>query len=254
MKLLLKIFGGLVVLLLVAVIGVWFYMGAIIKGAVERIGPEVTGTEVTLESANLSILDGSGSIKGFLVGNPEGFEYPNAFTLGSIDVQVDTSTLRDDVIVIKNLSIVAPQITYENGAAGDNLKTLMNNIQEKTGGGNAETEPAGEAKKVIIEHFSLSDGDITVAHSSLDNILEVPMPDLVLTDIGRNTNGATVAEAAKQIFQQISTAATKAVAESALMDEAKRQIEDRLREELGGSEQLDEAKEKAEGLLKGFGL
>ena len=255
MKLLLKIFGGLVVLVLVAVVGVWFYMGAIIKTAVERVGPEVTGTEVTLDSANLSILNGSGSLKGFLVGNPAGFEYPNAFTLGSVDIQVDTSTLSSDVILIKNISIVAPKITYENGAAGDNLKTLMNNIQQKTGGSDKDTDAdTGEAKKIIIESFSLTDGDITVSHSQLADVLEVPMPDLVLTDIGRNTNGATVAEAATQIFQQISAAATRAVAESALMDGVKQQLKGRLEEELGGAEELDEIKEKAEGLLKGFGL
>lgn len=254
MKLLLKLFGGLVILILIVAVGIWFYMDVIIKSAVERVGPEVTGTEVTLDSARLSIFNGSGSLNGFVVGNPSGFEYPNAFSLGSIDLQVDTSTLQDDVIVIKNISIVAPEITYESGDAGDNLQTLMRNIQEKTAGSGAEEEPAGEAKKIIIEHFSLTDGSITISHSMLDDVIEVPMPDLTLNEIGRKTNGTTIADASKQIFQQISSSATKAVGQSALLDQAKQQVEDRLKEELGGSEKLDEAKEKAKDLLQGFGL
>lgn len=250
MKLLLKLLIGIVILIAVALGGVWFYLDAIIKGAVERVGPEVTGTEVTLGSAQLSLLNGSGALNDFVVGNPAGFEYANAFSLGSIDLQIDTATLRDDVIVIQNLSIVAPEITYESGDAGDNLQTLMDNIQKNTGGNAQEEEPSGDAKKIIIEQFSLSDGKVTVSHSSLSDVLEVPMPDLNLTDIGRNTNGTTIAQAAKQIFQQISAAATRAVAESALVEGAKQQIESKLIEELGGEEQLEEAKD----LLRGFGL
>lgn len=250
MKLLLKLLIGIVILIAVALGGVWFYLDAIIKGAVERVGPEVTGTEVTLGSAQLSLLNGSGALNDFVVGNPAGFEYANAFSLGSIDLQIDTTTLRDDVIVIQNLSIVAPEITYESGDAGDNLQTLMDNIQKNTGGNAQEEEPSGDAKKIIIEQFSLSDGKVTVSHSSLSDVLEVPMPDLNLTDIGRNTNGTTIAQAAKQIFQQISAAATRAVAESALVEGAKQQIESKLIEELGGEEQLEEAKD----LLRGFGL
>ena len=260
MKLVLKLFGGLILILVIALVAIWFYMGSIIKEAVERIGPEVTGTNVQLDSAKLSLLDGSGSLNGFVLGNPEGFSYPNAFTLGAIDMQLDPKSLTSDVIVIKNLSIDAPKITYENGAAGDNFKALQKNIQDKFGASEAETEDSGSAKKVIIERFSLLDGDITVSHTQLSNDLNVPMPDLVLTDIGRATNGATVAEASKQILEQVTRAATKAVAESALADElnrrvdefkeeAEQKVKDKIAEELGDPEQLDDVKDKLKKLF-----
>lgn len=261
MKLVLKLFGGLILILIIAIAAVWYYLGTIIKTAVERGGPELTGTNVQLESASLSPLSGSGSLSGFVLGNPDGFSYPNAFTLGSIDMELDIKTLTSDVIVIKNLSIDAPKITYENGAAGDNFKALQQNIQNRLGAGEAEAEETeGAAKKVIIEKFSLLDGDITVSHSQLSNDLNVPMPDLVLTDIGKATNGATMAEAGKQIFEQITKAATKAVAESALLDElnnrvdelkdeAEQKIKDKISEELGDPEQLDEVKDKLKNLF-----
>lgn len=255
MKLILKLFGGLCFLLVLAVVGIWFYLDVIIKGAVERVGPEVTGTEVRLDSARLSPLSGSGSLSGFVVGNPEGFEYPNAFTLGAIDLEIDPTTLRDDVIVINNINIVAPKIFYENGAAGDNLQTLMDNIQKNTGGGDSKQDGAsGGEQKIIIERFSLTDGDITVSHDRLSKVIEVPMPDLVLTDIGRSSNGATISQASTQIFQQITREATKAVAGSALVSEVRNQVEGFLEEQLGGSEEIEEAKEKVEGLLDGFGF
>ena len=256
MKIALKLLGGFCLLLILVIAGVWFYMDVIIKSAVERVGPEVTGTEVRLDSARLSPLSGSGSLNGFAVGNPEGFEYPNAFTLGAIDLEIDPSTLGSDVILIKNINIVSPKIFYENNANGDNLQTLMDNIEKNTGGGSSDQteEAAGEEKKIIIERFSLSDGDITVSHSRLNDVIEVPMPDLVLTDIGRNSNGATISQASAQIFEQITVAATKAVVESALVSEIRNQVEGLLEDQLDGSEQLEEAKEQVEGLLEGFGF
>lgn len=284
MKLVFRLFGGLVALLLVVLIVVWFSLGAIIKSAVERVGPEVTGTEVRLDSAKLSIFDGEGALQGFLIGNPSGFEYPNAFTLGLVGLKVDTSTITDDVIVINSVHIEAPKITYESGEAGDNFKALLNNIQQRVGTTDtqAETEAeaaAGSEKKIIIEEFLLADGDITISHTMLEKDLNVPMPDLVLTDIGRNTNGATAAQAARQIFEQISEAVTKAVAESALMeaarqqlekarqeaeakidemkqeaeqqlDEAKQDAEERLNEELENSEELQQVQDQLDGLFK----
>ncbi len=266
MKLVLKLFGGLVILLILALVAIWFYMDVIIKAAVERVGPEVTGTEVRLDSARLSPLDGSGSLNGFVVGNPAGFEHPNAFTLGAIDLEVDATTLREDVIVVHNINIVDPKIFYENGAAGDNFKTLMDNIEKNTGGSSDEEEGSEDETKVIIEKFSLSGATITVKDSRLGGrTIQVPMPDLVLTDIGRNSSGATVSEASAQIFQQITAAAGSAVFGSALVSELRNQV-DGVTDELdaakdkveglieGSTEELGEAKEKIEGLLDGFGF
>ncbi len=59
MKLLLKVFAGLIVVVAI-VLGVAVYnLDEVIKEAVVQVGPEVTDTRVELESVNLSLLDGN---------------------------------------------------------------------------------------------------------------------------------------------------------------------------------------------------
>ena len=262
MKLIVKLIAGLLLLVLLALALSWFYLDRILTESIVRFGPEVTGTEVTLDSASLSPLNGSGSLSGLEVANPEGYETPNAFTLGSIDIQVDTSTLRSDVVVFHHIDVVAPQISYESGKDMDNLQRLQQNILENTGANSgAEDGSSAEGEtKVIIERFSLKDGTINVKHRLLgDKDFSIPLPDLVLTDIGRKTNGATVREALGQIFSSITSAAKSAVSGSAVIKEALGRIKDKVTDKIKEIKNIDleettkDAKEKVKGLLNGFG-
>ena len=67
---------AVVVLALLVVVGVHFFLDGAIKRGVETIGPKLTKTQVTLNNVSLSLLSGSGKMKGLVVGNPEGFKTP----------------------------------------------------------------------------------------------------------------------------------------------------------------------------------
>jgi len=267
MKLVLKIFAGLIVVVAV-VFGVAVYnLDKVIKEAVVQVGPDVTDTRVELDSVNLSILNGNAALKGLVIGNPEGFEKPTMFSLDSIDVDLDVQSLREDVILIHKIFIESPQIDYESTKTGDNFQALLDNIARNTGMTSEETETDTEStKKIIIEEFVLSGGNISVKHQFLaGKTIDVPLPDLTLIDIGKKTNGATAQEAAGQIIKQITSAATGAITSSALMQQAKEQLselkeeaKDKLEGKLGdklneldiGDEQVDKVKDLFKGLRK----
>lgn len=264
MKLILKIFAGLVLLVFVAVGAAVFYLNDIVKEAVVKIGPEVTDTRVELQSVNLSLLNGSAGLEGLVIGNPEGFSEPNAFSLGAIDVELDTQTLTEPVILIHRVFVDAPEISYESTKAGDNFQALLANIEKNIGAGADETSETDSetAKKVIIEEFVLKDGSINVKHQLLaGKTINVPLPDLTLTDIGRKTNGATAQEAAAQIIKKITSSATGAITQSELLkqatqqlDELKDGVKDKVGEQLEnlnlGGEQVDKVKDLFKGLKK----
>src|SRR6185503_10314685 len=90
--------GVLVVLLIVAVVVVGMSLGKIIKTGVERVGPGITKTTMTLDSANLSILGGAGTLKGFTLGNPDGYRTPTAIKAGSVSVGVQPKSLFSDKV------------------------------------------------------------------------------------------------------------------------------------------------------------
>src|SRR5438874_2182334 len=50
-----------------------YFLGSIIKKGFETVGPQITKTEMKMDGATLSLLSGSGKLKGLFVGNPEGF-------------------------------------------------------------------------------------------------------------------------------------------------------------------------------------
>ena len=82
-KLFIRLLLLLVFLVLVGIVWVHFFLDSTIKRGVETYGPQFTKVAVKLESVNLSLLSGGCSMKGFLLGNPEGFQSHSAIAVGS---------------------------------------------------------------------------------------------------------------------------------------------------------------------------
>ena len=133
-------------LLTVIIVAVIYFAGSTvlnkgIKSGVETYGPRVTQTPVTLEDVQLSILSGSGMLKGLNVGNPEGYKSANIFALGQIDLKVNTRSVFSDKIIIDHIIIKRPAISYEKKLTTSNLKKLLENIEQFTG---PSSEPEAE--------------------------------------------------------------------------------------------------------------
>ena len=124
MKFILKLLGCIVLLVVIGLGAVWFYMDQIIKEAVVRAGPEVTGTEVSLDSASLSLINGSGSLTGLKVANPEGYKSPEAFSLGAISMKVDTDSIGSEEYNIRlsqRRAVAMKKLLVENGISSDSI-------------------------------------------------------------------------------------------------------------------------------------
>src|SRR5438445_13352703 len=142
------IIRGIVVLLvlLVLAIGVSIYfLGSIVKKGVETVGRQITKTEIRLDSATLSLLSGSGKLKGLLVGNPQGFKAASAIKVGAVSVGVAPGSVFSDKVHVKEIRVQAPEITFEGGLKGNNLSKLLDNVQAATGG-SEKTSTAPQSK------------------------------------------------------------------------------------------------------------
>ena len=237
MKLLLKVFGALVLIVIVVIVFGLFSINSIVEESVARFGPEVTGTPVVLEESALTPWTGAGSLKGLSIGNPESFGSENAFSLGEIAVDVELSSLSEEVILINSIAIIDPEVLYLNNGETDNLRALLANITDRVGGGEAqaetEAEESGTAKKIIIDEFIFSGANISASHALLgDQRLSIDLPDLQLTGIGRESGGATLKQAGEQIFAYLNTAIRSEVSGSAIYEQALSQVQDRIQEEI----------------------
>jgi len=183
----------------------------IIKAAIEQVGGELTGTEVAIDDVDISLEDGRGALRGFRVVNPDGFTRDNAFSFGEVEVELDTSTIFDDVVVIREVKVVRPKITYELAGEDDNLNTLKRNttsnaerLQKEAGGRGGAPHASGETEdgqKFVIEQVNLIDGEIRVRATQLtDRTLDVPLPNVTLRDIGKDEGGADPAAIAEEVM------------------------------------------------------
>lgn len=207
------VIAGIIVIAVVAVIVVFTQIDSIIKAAVETIGPKMTQTTVTLDKVELSTSSGEGRLAGLVVGNPKGFTTPNSMNLGEIAVKVDTSTITKDTIVIRDLLIRAPEITYEYGASGDNINAIKKNVDSYLGQSQGAADKKAGAdetgKKLIIETLRIQDGKITAA--AMGRQMNAGLPTIQLKDIGKAKGGATTAEVVEQVLAAIQQNVVRAI-------------------------------------------
>ncbi|MFQ5930372.1 MAG: hypothetical protein ACE5MK_11790, partial [Acidobacteriota bacterium] len=194
-------------------------LDSIIKAAVEKYGSEVTQVKVRLDQAEVSITSGEGALRGLTVGNPEGFKTDRAFSLGEISVVLDVGTVTQDPVVIKEIVISAPEVTYELGSGGSNIDAIRRNVNAYvgTGQGKAKEKSASkdddkEGRKLVIQHLYVKKGKVNVSATMLKGKqLSAPLPDIHLTDIGKQKGGAEPGEVVEKLVRAISQGAGKAV-------------------------------------------
>ena len=124
--------GAVLVLLLTIGFGVYYLLSnldSLVKTAIETYGSEATQTSVRVASVKIELTDGSGAIRGLTVGNPQGFGAKQAFSLGEIATQVNLKSLSEEVTVIEQITVRAPEVFFELNAAGkNNLAKLKENL------------------------------------------------------------------------------------------------------------------------------
>lgn len=217
-----KIAIGVVVLLLVIAGGAYYLfsnLDSIIKAAIEKYGTAATQAEVKLDNVKLSITSGEGALNGLTVGNPKGFTTPRALSLGSISVKLDTSSVSGNgPIVIKEIDIDKPDVTYEVANSGDsNLQAIEKNAMAyggaSGGGGSASSggsSGGGQERKLVINDLYIRDGQIGISQALLQGkTLSAPLPTIHLTNIGKDKGGASPAQVAEQVLASITTTASK---------------------------------------------
>jgi uncharacterized protein involved in outer membrane biogenesis len=217
-KILVRILIGLVVLLVLICLGITLFLDGAIKRGVEVYGPRFAKVQIALQSVKLSLLSGSGTIKGLVVGNPEGFKTSDAIRIGTLSLSLKPSSLLSDKVVVKSLHIESPEITFETDLKNSNLKKIESNLNESTGSGKAPPPaptPSSQAKeekaanrKLEVDDLVISGGKVNLSVSILGGkSVTMPLPEIRLNDLGTGPDGITVAELAKLIIQKIKAGA-----------------------------------------------
>jgi len=223
-KLLIRIAVILLIVLVLGVVAVGLFLDKAIKAGIETLGPAITKVEIKLDSVGLSLLSGSGKIKGLVVGNPEGFKSPSAIRVGQASLSVQPGSLLADKIVIRSIAVEGPEITFETDLKSNNLSKLLANVEAATGGQSKSPRtqpstspstpspaPAKSGKKLEVDDFLIRGAKLNVSVTTLGGkSITVPLPEIHLSGLGTGPEGITPAELTKEVIQAIEKASAQA--------------------------------------------
>lgn len=245
-----KIAIGLGVVI-VAIAGGIYYLsqnaGKIVESVIEEQGTRATQVAVALDAVDINYTDLKAGLRGLTVANPAGFKTDRAISLGEISVKI-AKDWSADVIVIEEVMINAPEITYEIGSGGSNIAAIQKNVDNfmKVMSGPEKAEGGKEGPKVIINDLYIKNGKVNVSASLLQGkSLTTPLPDIHLEDIGKDDGGASPAEVVNQLIAAITDKAGGAASSLDLSQLGLANISGKAAE-IGKA-----AQDAAEGALKG---
>jgi uncharacterized protein involved in outer membrane biogenesis len=176
----------------------------IVESAIETVGSEVTGVSVTVDSVEISLQQGTGAIRGLLIGNPPGFKTDAAISIALAEVNLDTGSLSSDVIVVESVRVDSATVNFEQQAKGNNLQLIMDQLSSNTPSESSSTSDSGDdAIKLIVDQFDFLNATTTISVPALKQSKTVNIPDVRLSGIGRKTSGISASELAAQIIGPI---------------------------------------------------
>lgn len=191
---------ALVAMVLLAVLGAAYWLHGnldhLIKSGLESYGGAMTQAAVKVERVTIKPADGHGTLDGLLIGNPPGFQAPYALKVGTVELAIDLTTLTEEVIVIRRVALLAPDVMYEKGDKVTNFDVIQANITNYLGPSSKDS--AG--KKFIVQEFIIQDAKAhAVARFLGDKPVTADLPDLRLRDLGKAQGGLTAGELGQEV-------------------------------------------------------
>ena len=184
----------------------------VVARSVGSVGSKLTGTDLTMDGANLFLLSGAGAIKNLGVANPVGYSQFSAIQVGTINVGLRPGSVFSDTLQISHIRVCSPQINFEGSVDTNNLASLLQNVEAALNSRLPGSEPAG--KRLHVDDLLITGAKLNVAASALGGPAQIlDLPDIHLTDLGTGTNTLSSAELTQMVLSRLSQEAIAAVIE-----------------------------------------
>jgi len=216
-----KIGIGLVIFMTI-IAGALFWLrdnlNGLVRDAIVEYGSEMTQAKVSVGSVRIDAVKGECVISDFVVGNPKGFKTPYAFKVDEFTVALDPASIANDVIIIREIAIISPEVIYEKGDRMTNFDAIQKNIADYIGP--SDSEPSA-GKKLIVEELKMRDSKAQATAAFMDGeTMTVALPNLTKRNIGKAEGGITPGELGQRIAGAMEKQLLKAVSFDKLGDVA----------------------------------
>lgn len=209
MKWLKWVVAGILAVVVVVLLVVYFNLSSIVRRTVETQANASLNVPTKVDGASVSLFGGSLGLDGIAVGSPQGFTAPQMFTLDDLAVKVSYGELRQDPVTIDRIVIDKPKLVIEQKDGKFNFKALMDQ-QPAT-----PDEKSGETLKLIVRELQVNNAHVALQPGipGLPGEIGIPIPSFTVSDIGTG-EGAKNGAAVKEIVMLLVTTMAGKAAES----------------------------------------
>ena len=200
-KIFLWVLGGLVGLVVLALLSLPLWIGPTVASVARCVVPSYTGCDFRLESFRLNPFTGRLQLVEAHLANPRGFRQPEAFSVATVRVDVAVGSLFSSTVHVREIAIEGAFVGYDSQNGTNNFAAILANVEAKTGP--SEKTPTGAegkegaGKKVVIDRFRLAGTRVSLG------MLPLAIPTIELTDIGKDTGGATFVEVRDAVWANL---------------------------------------------------
>lgn len=200
-KIFLWVLGGLVGLVVLALLSLPLWIGPTVASVARCVVPSYTGCDFRLESFRLNPFTGRLQLVEAHLANPRGFRQPEAFSVATVRVDVAVGSLFSSTVHVREIAIEGAFVGYDSQNGTNNFAAILANVEAKTGP--SEKTPTGAegkegaGKKVVIDRFRLAGTRVNLG------MLPLAIPTIELTDIGKDTGGATFGEVRDAVWAKL---------------------------------------------------
>jgi hypothetical protein len=209
-----RIIAAVLLLLVMAVVGLYLSLDHIVKSVVETQSSEQLNVPTTLGGVNLGLTSGSVGLNNFAIGSPAGFTAPQMFSVGNLNV--DTGgilRLRNEPIHLSSITIDQPQLVIENKGQKLNFRELIDHLPKPPAKG--QPAPAGQSQptRLIIDTLSITNAHVQFQSDlpGLGKPIDIPLPTITMKNIGNADgadNGAAIKDVVVAVIDQMTAAAS----------------------------------------------
>lgn len=189
-----SIFAFLLVLILTHPL----WVGSVASCVAEPIVTEMAKSDFTIDDLDVNLFTGKVRVQGVALKGPDDAKKNDAVKIRSIDVSFETMSMVSDVrhvneIVIDDLHIYG-DVTFSN------LRTIVDNIEEYLAA--HPKDPDEKESKLIIDKVVIKGLKFTYG------VMPISIPvDIVITDIGKESEGASEEDVVDIIVDKVCQAA-----------------------------------------------
>ena len=176
LKILAWILIGILALVIVMFLTTPLWLGPAVTTGANTLAPDYTGTKFSLAGAKLNPITGKYDVGELHLANPEGFSATDALSVSNLTADIEMGSLISDKIHIRDITIVAPFVSYLSENETNNFACILANVDKKLGPKEEEEEEdEGPGKKLAIDRLKVT--QVRTICKGIDPSMELTLAD-----------------------------------------------------------------------------